>query len=376
MTMSTAHCIEHRLQVSSGPPVLALGAWFKNTVCALAADQAVVSPTVGDLDSVDACRTHEGMARALLDWLKQETNQLPALIAHDLHPDFHSSRFAAELAQETGVPLLAVQHHHAHIAAICAEHRWDGPVLGLALDGVGLGDDGTAWGGELLQVQGAHCQRWGHLQPLALPGADRAAQEPWRMAAAALHALGRGADIPTRFADQSAAAGVAQLLAHGLRCPTTSSMGRVFDAAAGLLGLCSIMRTEAEAAIALEQAATTYGPCAPLAHGWQVQADGQLNLLSLLASLADETDAPRGAARFHATLAAALADWLGQAAQATGITTVALGGGCWFNQCLLAAMRQHCATRGQRCLEARTLRPGDSAIALGQAWVARAGLHH
>ncbi|MDD2608155.1 MAG: carbamoyltransferase HypF [Giesbergeria sp.] len=267
-----------------------------------------------------------------------------------------------------------MQHHHAHIAAICAEHGWQGPVLGLALDGVGWGHDGTAWGGELLQVHGSRCQRLGHLHPLALPGGDRAAQEPWRMAAAALHAFGRGAEIPVRVAQHSAAAGVAQLLVRGLRCPATSGMGRLFDAAAGLLGLCSIMHTEAEAAIALEQAAQAYGPCVPLAQGWELQADGQLNSLPLLAALADEPDAGRGAACFHATVAAALCAWLEQAIATTGITTVALGGGCWFNQYLLAAMRQHCAARGLRCLTARSLTPGDNAIALGQAWVARAGL--
>ncbi|GAB3356721.1 MULTISPECIES: Kae1-like domain-containing protein [Giesbergeria] len=368
------HRIEHGLPLPPGPPVLALGAWFKNTVCAASATQAFLSYTVGDLDSPEACRAHEDTARALLTGLQQQTGQQPQGIAHDLHPDFYSSRLAATLAQEMGLPLLAVQHHHAHIAAICAEHGWQGPVLGLALDGVGWGHDGTAWGGELLQVHGSHCQRLGHLHPLALPGGDRAAQEPWRMAAAALHALGRGRDIPVRFAQHSAAAGVVQLLVRGVRCPASSSMGRLFDAAAGLLGLCHVMHTEAEAAIALEQAAKAYGPCAPLAQGWLLQANGQLSLLPLLAALADEPDAGRGAAYFHATVAAALCAWLEQAIASTGITTVALGGGCWFNQYLLTAMRQHCAARGWRCLEAQTLRPGDSAIALGQTWVARAGL--
>ena len=368
------HYIEHRLPLPPGPPVLALGAWFKNTVCAASGAQAAISFCVGDLNSPEACRAHEDSARALLTWLQQQTGQRPESIAHDLHPNFYSSRLAATLAQETGLPLLPVQHHHAHIAAICAEHGWQGPVLGLALDGVGWGHDGTAWGGELLQVHGSHCQRLGHLYPLALPGGDRAAQEPWRMAAAALHALGRGGEIPARFAAQTAAAGVAQLLACGLRCPATSSMGRLFDAAAGLLGLCSTMHSEAQAAITLEQAANAYGPCVPLAEGWQLQADGQLNLLPLLAALADESDAGRGAARFHATVAAALCAWLEQAIQSTRITTVALGGGCWFNQYLLAAMCQHCAARGLRCLTARSLSPGDSAIALGQAWIARAGL--
>jgi hydrogenase maturation protein HypF len=159
------------LTVGADRPALALGAWLKNTVCAIADGSAMVSGCVGDLDSVEACLAHEAAAAALLDWLDAHGRR-PRLIAHDLHPDFHSSRHAALLGRQLGVPCLAVQHHHAHIAAICAEHALRDPVLGLALDGVGLGADHTHWGGELLRVDGAHCQRLGHLSHLPLPGAD------------------------------------------------------------------------------------------------------------------------------------------------------------------------------------------------------------
>ncbi|MCK9284088.1 MAG: carbamoyltransferase HypF [Rhodocyclaceae bacterium] len=366
---STDNLIEHRLPLPSGVPVLAMGAWFKNTLCAARDGEAVVSHTLGDLDCVDACIGHEQAARTLLTWLGGS----PAAIAHDLHPDFHSTRFGLQLAEECGVRAIGVQHHHAHIAAICAEHGFDGPLLGLALDGVGFGDDGTAWGGELLRVDGAHCQRLGGLRPLALPGGDRAAREPWRMAAAVLHALGRGDEIALRFSKQVAAGSLAQLLDKGVRCPPTSSMGRVFDAAAGLLGLCPVMDFEAQAAIALEQGATRFGPTRPLDDGWRIDAAGHLDLLPMLASLIDEADIERGAAVFHATVVAALFDWLQSAAEASGIGTVAFGGGCFFNKLIAAGLRQRCAAAGLHLLEAQRLLPGDTAIALGQAWVVR---HH
>lgn len=365
-------CIERTIALGGdGPPVLATGAWFKNTLCLTRGDEAFVSRSVGDLDNADACIEHEAIARSMLDWLGSP----PTAIAHDLHPDFHSTRFAAGLAAELEIPAIAVQHHHAHIAALCAEHGVAGPVLGMALDGVGLGTDGTAWGGELLRVEGAASQRLGCLRPLALPGGDRAAREPWRMAASVLHELGRGNEISARFPGQPGVDVMATMLEKGLSCPRTSSMGRVFDAAAGLLGLCTVMAFEAEAAMALEQAAThhvaRHGMPEAVPDAWRVEPDGQLNLLPLLAALAEERDAARGAALFHATLVTALGEWAGRAAGASGLDTVACGGGCFFNKLLSAGLRQNLGQRGLRMLEARQQPPGDTAIALGQAWVAR-----
>lgn len=374
--MPTRAHIEHRLTVPTGPPVLALGAWFSNTVCALHGHQALISPSVGHLDQPPACLAHEHIAQALLHDLRQAHGTPPAAIAHDLHPNFHSTRTAIALASEWGVPLLPVQHHHAHIAAVCAEHGWAGPVLGLALDGVGLGTDHRAWGGELLRVDGHHCTRLGHLRHLSLPGGDQAAREPWRMAAAVLHASGLEHTIASRFAHQPAAQGVQHLLTQQLHCPPTSSMGRVFDAAAALLGLCDMAHTEALAPQLLEQAATQHGPCPPMAGGWHITPNLQLDLLPLLQSLFHEAQAQRGAARFHATLAAALADWLQQAAQQHALHTVAVGGGCFFNRLVLGALQQQLPARGLHLLTPQRLLPGDTAISFGQAMVARHHLTH
>ena len=367
-------CIEHSLELARpAPPLLATGAWFKNTLCLAQGRQAWVSHTVGDLFQAEACLAHEATARDLLQMLEASGGK-PVAIAHDLHPDLHSTRFAVQLAAELNVEAIGVQHHHAHVAAIAAEHGRSGPVLGLALDGVGLGTDGQAWGGELLSVAGAGFERLGHLRPLALPGGDRAARDPWRMAAAVLFDLGRGEEIARRFADQAGAGIVAAMLAKGLNSPRTSSMGRVFDAAAGLLGICPKMEFEAQAAIALERSATEFitvhGWPAPLEGGWVIGANGELDLLPLLGALSAEPDTGYGAALFHATLLAALLHWVARAAEATGIERLACGGGCFFNQLLRAGLTEKIPPTGLELLMPRRLLPGDTAISFGQAWVA------
>lgn len=373
--------IEHTLPApSAGPDVLALGAWFKNTVCALIGDTAVISPSVGDLDGVAACLAHEASARAYLG-LFEQAGAPPVALAHDLHPDFYSSRLAAQIADELGVLAVPVQHHHAHIAAVAAEHGHDGPLLGLALDGVGLGLDGTAWGGELLWVQAHRWDRIGGLRPLRLPGGDRAAREPWRMAASVLHELGMGDQIADRWPRQTAASGINRMMSAGLRSPATSSMGRVFDAVAGLLSLSTVMTAEAQAAIALEQAAQRHldreGPGQVVPDGWAVR-DGHLDLRPLLATLVDVPPEPEqveaAAARFHATLAAALADWVGQASAERDLDVVAFAGGCFLNRILREDLGQRVRRAGLHVLEPATLGAGDTAIAFGQAVIARSAL--
>lgn len=376
----------------AGPPVLAFGGWYKNTVCVTRGDEAFLSAHIGDLDNAATCAYQDETVARLLDLLAVS----PAIIAHDRHPDFHSSRAAVAFAAERGLPCVAVQHHHAHIAAVCAEHGVQTPVLGLALDGVGLGDDGGAWGGELLSVDRAQCRRLGHLRTLALPGGDRAAREPWRMAAATLHALGRGGEIPARFADQPGAPTISTMLVRGLNTPQTSSAGRYFDAAAGLLGIKAAMAYEGQAAMLLEGCAAawlrTHGPVAPLTGGWTIDG-GVLDLRPLFAVLAEaelgphdgaaqvasapdaarashEHERGRLAALFHATLAAALADWVIDTARAQQLTTVAAAGGCLLNHVLAQSLRAPLAAAGLQFLEARRAPPNDGGLALGQAWVA------
>jgi hydrogenase maturation protein HypF len=355
-----------RLPVS-GPSVLAVGAHLKNTVCVTRGDEAFVSPHVGDLDDAATCQAFRESIERLLGLLEVE----PALIAHDLHPDMFSTRIAESIAAERAVPAIAVQHHHAHIASVLAEHRSCGPALGIALDGVGFGLDGSAWGGELLAVEGASVQRVGHLECLPLPGGDRAAREPWRLAAAALHRLGRGAEIESRFPHHGGATQMKALLDRHLNCPPTSSMGRVFDAAAALLGVCEKSRFEAEAAMRLEACARRSPWTDPVPRLWSTNTRGMLDLMPLLAALADWNGDPgRGAALFHAVTARAVGEWAGEIAARERLSTIVLSGGCFLNTLLFRDIGTTLSAAGFNVLSAVDLPPNDGGISLGQALVA------
>ena len=350
-----------------GPAVLALGGQWKNTVCLTRGDAAYLSQHIGGLDNPATCAMQEEIVDHLLSILQVR----PQAVAHDLHPDFFSTRLALQLAGRLAAPAIAVQHHHAHLAAVAAEHGHVGPLLGLALDGVGLGSDGQAWGGELLAVDGDSFTRLGHLAPLPLPGGDKAAREPWRMAATALHQLGRQAEITQRFGHHASAAQLPVLIERGLNTPQSTSLGRWFDAAAGLLGVCEVMSYEGQAAMLLEGLAEMVGELPPLNEAYVLHADGRLDLLPLLGWLADGRDAATGAAVFHGTLASALADWVRQAAAQAGIRTVALGGGCFLNHVLTRQLLLRLQVQGLTVLTARQAPPNDGGLSLGQAWIAQ-----
>ncbi len=365
--------------------ILACGAFLKNAACLLDTEaplKPLWSAQHGDLSDPAACEALEQSVRSLLDKAGARIDA----VAHDLHPDFFSTHLALRLAHEHGVSVCAVQHHHAHIAAVLAEHgaRHDmaRPVIGIALDGVGLGTDGVAWGGEVLRVDGAHCERVGHLSPLALPGGDVAAREPWRMAAAALHACGLAEQIVPRFAPTvgaQAARTIHTMLQRGLNCPQTTAAGRWFDAVAGLLGLSVRQEVEAQAAIALEQAAVRYLQSHTLqvrTSDWAVTPDGQIDVRPLLASTLiatdrhDPTAVDTAAAHFHLTLADALCAHAIAQAHAHQVRDVALGGGCFFNRILTERIVAQLSSAGLNVLQAQQLSCGDAGLALGQAWVA------
>lgn len=367
-------CQQLKLPHAGGGAVLAFGAWLKNTACLLKDGNATWSEVHGDLGEADNCVALEQSVEELVSL----AGDAIVAVAHDLHPDFFSTRLAQEVATALGVPAVPVQHHHAHIAAVMAEYGLDETVVGLALDGVGLGTDGVAWGGELLRVDPAQWTRAGHFRALALPGADAAAREPWRMAAAVLHALGRHEEIVPRFGPQvgeGAARTVQAMLVRNFNCPLTTGAGRWFDAAAGALGICVKQSVEAEAAIALEKRAAAYlaehGVPAGM-RACRLHDDGVLDLIPVLEDLLDvDGDAQRvsrGAAVFHVALADALVEWAAREAVKHGIRTVALGGGCFLNRVMTERVTAGLASRGLRVLLPREVSCGDAGLALGQAW--------
>ncbi len=341
------------------PDVLAVGAYLKVAPCVVHGGMAWLAPDCGNQDTAENVRTFEAAARDLT----AAAGAAPVAVAHDYHPDFPTTRYA----RESGLEAVPVQHHHAHVAAVMAEHGVVGPVLGVALDGFGLGENREAWGGELLLSDGPAYARIGHLRPLQQPGGDAAARAPWRMAAAALHDLGRADAIPERFADQPHAAALPTVLQRGINTLPTTSAGRLFDAAAALLGVCPVADFEGQAPMTLEGLVETPRV---LDDGWRVTEDGVLDLRPLLDRLADTADQREGADLFHGTLAAALDAWIGAAAEAHGRDTVALGGGCLLNRALRRALVPRLEARGLRVLLPEAVSPGDPGLALGQAWAA------
>jgi len=338
------------------PPTLALGGYLKNTFCITRNDEAFLSQHIGDLKNQASRDFFDDSLRHLLKFLDVK----PERIAHDMHPDFYTTR----LAHEYDLPRISVQHHHAHLAAVAAEYQLQEPALGLALDGHGYGLDSANWGGELFLWEQTQIKRLSHLKPLALPGGDKAAHEPWRMGASVLYSLGFAKEITQKFSEQPHAALLAHMLAHNINSPYSSSCGRLFDAAAALLGIHTTAQYEGQAAMKLESLVTTPQI---MQNGWQINEQG-LSLLPVLAKLL-ETDSKTGANLFHGTLIAALTDWINHWSDITQIKTVLLSGGCFLNKILAEGLIKNLATLNFAVFFPKQAPPNDGGIALGQAWM-------
>ena len=234
----------------------------------------------------------------------------------------------------------------------------------MALDGFGLGENNQSWGGELLLLKGAHYQRLGHLTPLKQPGGDSASREPWRMAAAIFARLGRSQEI-TPYFQQKDALFLQQMLEKNINCPETSSAGRLFDAAAGLLKIQSTCSYEGQAAMMLESLVTQPEV---MQQGWIIH-NNQIDFLPLLETLIN-CNPVNGANLFHGTLVAGLSVWLDQNARQQNINTIVLAGGCFLNQVLTTGLQHALVSKGFRVKLPQQAPVNDGGISLGQAWVA------
>ena len=322
-------------------PVLAVGGELKNTVCVVRGSEAFLSQHVGDLENLESYRFFEEAVQHLQRILETE----PKVIAHDLHPDYFSTKWAQE---RTGAELVGVQHHHAHIAACMAENHLDGKVIGIALDGTGYGTDGAIWGGEVLVADYLGFERAGHLEYLPLPGGAAAIHEPWRMAVSYL-SKHYGKDLEKlelpflAEMDSRKLAVVLQMMEREINSPRTSSCGRLFDAVAATVGLRGTVNFEAQAAIELEMAArdSTSEAAYPMDLDWQ-GATWQIGTKPLfdwlLRDIRKQVSVADMSRKFHNGLALVLLDVAERIREKTGLNRVCLSGGCFLNTLLLETM--------------------------------------
>jgi hydrogenase maturation protein HypF len=361
------------MPIPTHKPLVAVGPHLKNTFTLAHEGTAYVSQHVGDLENLETLEHF----RQSLDAFGRLFRVEPAVAVRDLHPGYLSTRIAEDLGLER---TLSVQHHHAHIAAVAAEHGVTDSIIGVAYDGTGFGDDGAIWGAEIMVADLAGYERRCHLRYAPLPGGDLAARRPWRAALGYL-SLSRSAENEFDSAfdgvEQGERTVAEQQIERKLNTPLASSMGRLFDAAAAVLGTCHVSHYEGQAAMELEAMAGT-AVAEPLPFPVLEKENGrwQLDPIPLLAALGDlklrGEDVSALAARFHESVAAATSEVVKRLTESTGITTVALGGGVFQNARLLTSTRRLLSDAGLRVLVPRLLSPNDGAISYGQAAVAAA----
>ncbi|HEY6075093.1 MAG TPA: Sua5/YciO/YrdC/YwlC family protein, partial [Anaerolineales bacterium] len=359
------------------PPILAMGGELKNTFCITRDRYAFLSHHIGDLENLETLRSFEqGVAH-----FERLFRIAPGVLAHDLHPDYLATRYAQERANRQGQMLVGIQHHHAHIAACLAENGHTGAekVIGVAFDGTGFGTDGTIWGGEFLVADYAGFERAAHLACLPLPGGDAGTRKPARVALAQLLSAGVTPEGLPPFAALSEVERriVKKQLASGLNSPLTSSLGRLFDAIASIVGLRQEINYEGQAAIELEAIADPLESGRyefelrsprPEAGGWSIETGSVIR--AVVGDVRTGTSAAVISARFHNGLAAMVREVCAQLRRARGLNQVALSGGVFQNITLLGKTGALLRADGFEVLTHRLVPPNDGGIALGQALIA------
>ncbi|MGA3129650.1 MAG: carbamoyltransferase HypF [Terracidiphilus sp.] len=366
----------------NSPPLLAVGGHLKNVFTLARGRFAYQSQHLGDLENI----TGLDFFCEALEHLMYTFEIEPEAVAHDLHPGYLSTSWAKEWAAERGLPLIAVQHHHAHIAACMAEHGIEGAAIGLSLDGTGYGTDGTIWGGEVLIARPDGFERYAHLDYVPMPGGEAAIREPWRMALGALHAAGFDVESPEVLdlltVKRQDAHVLKRMIERELNTPLTSSCGRLFDAVAAVVLGRGVVDYEAQAAIELEGCANDEpyetSPYAVPITGTDLKrhipARINLKLLweGILEDLRNGVSKPQIAARFHSAIASAFVQAACSARSATGIKSVALSGGCMHNRRLAQLLRAGLEANDFQVFQHRNVSPGDGGLSYGQIVVAAA----
>ncbi len=367
------------------PPLLAVGGHLKNVFALARGRHVYQSQHLGDLENLTGLEFFKESLGHLMRTFEIE----PETVVHDLHPGYLSSEWAKEWARERGLNSIAVQHHHAHVAGCMAEHGLTGPAIGLALDGTGYGTDGKIWGGEVLVSRLDGFERFAHLDYVPMPGGDAAVKEPWRMALGALHAAGFDLGAPETWglagATEPEARVLARMMERGVNTPLTSSLGRLFDAAAAVILGRRVVDYEAQAAIELEGLAVDEddepGYEMELAEGdWTRREPVKICAAPLWRSLVKDLRAgaskARIGARFHAGVAAGFVQAAVRARAATGLQQVALSGGCMHNRRLTRLLRAKLEAEGFTVYQHARVSPGDGGLSYGQAVVAAAILRN
>jgi hydrogenase maturation protein HypF len=366
------------------PPLLAVGGHLKNVFALARGGFAYQSQHLGDLENL----TWLEFFKESLDHVMRTFEIEPQTVVHDLHPGYLSTTWAKEWAQERGLKLIAVQHHHAHVAGCMAEHGLMGKVIGLALDGTGYGSDGKIWGGEVLIANLAGFERFAHLEYVPMPGGEAAIKEPWRMALGYLRAAGfdvmSAETLALVGATEKEARVLARMMERGVNVPLTSSLGRLFDAVAAVVLKRRIVDYEAQAAIELEGIAVDEPDDVPgyaleLAGGdWAAREPVRMSAALLWRELMDDLRTERSkaqiAARFHAGVAAGFVRAAVLARTASGVNQVVLSGGCMHNRRLARLLRVKLETEGFEVYQHRSVSPGDGGLSYGQVAVAAAML--
>lgn len=368
---------------AAGPSLLATGAELKNTFCLTKDNYAFLGQHIGDLKNYETLNTFEESIAHFERLFRVE----PEAIACDLHPNYLASNYARERAQRENLPLVEVQHHHAHIAACLAEngHPAEEPVIGVAFDGTGYGDDGAIWGGEFLIADYSGYHRAYHLDYVPLVGGDKAIREPWRMALATLHTLGEGwnpALAPVLHARRLASTPLypplkilRRQLEEGINTPPTSSMGRLFDAVSALLGVCEKIDYEAQAAIELEALAAKEEE---QSYPFNIKVSDIIGLSPLiqaiLTDLGSGVPVPLISARFHNGVAKMVKEVCQKLRTEHNINTVALSGGVWQNITLLEQTVSLLQEDDFNIYTHQKVPANDGGLALGQAVIAQRNL--